>query len=94
MLQYYLRAAGLSLSWVGTGRFIFSHNYTDDDFAEVAERIVPFLQSRLEAPETLIDHMSLVFGAALLGESEHIAQSRIWARRAGGRACRRGARRP
>jgi glutamate-1-semialdehyde 2,1-aminomutase len=40
MFQYYLRAAGLSLSWVGTGRLIFSLNYTDADFAEVAERIV------------------------------------------------------
>jgi glutamate-1-semialdehyde 2,1-aminomutase len=40
MLQYYLRAEGLALSWVGTGRFIFSLNYTDADFAEVADRIV------------------------------------------------------
>jgi glutamate-1-semialdehyde 2,1-aminomutase len=40
MLQYYLRAAGLALSWVGTGRFIFSLNYSDADFAEVADRIV------------------------------------------------------
>jgi glutamate-1-semialdehyde 2,1-aminomutase len=40
MFQYYLRAAGLSLSWVGTGRLIFSLNYTDADFAEVADRIV------------------------------------------------------
>ena len=40
MLQYYLRAEGLALSWVGTGRFIFSHNYTDQDFAEVRERIL------------------------------------------------------
>ncbi|MEO1036621.1 MAG: aminotransferase class III-fold pyridoxal phosphate-dependent enzyme [Pseudomonadota bacterium] len=40
LLQYYLRAEGLSLSWVGTGRFIFSHNYTDVDFATVVERIV------------------------------------------------------
>jgi glutamate-1-semialdehyde 2,1-aminomutase len=40
MLQYYLRAEGLALSWVGTGRLIFSLNYTDADFAEVAERIV------------------------------------------------------
>jgi glutamate-1-semialdehyde 2,1-aminomutase len=36
MFQYYLRAAGLALSWVGTGRLIFSLNYTDEDFAEVA----------------------------------------------------------
>jgi glutamate-1-semialdehyde 2,1-aminomutase len=40
MLQYYLRVEGLALSWVGTGRFIFSLNYTDGDFAAVAERFV------------------------------------------------------
>jgi glutamate-1-semialdehyde 2,1-aminomutase len=38
MLQYYLRAEGLALSWVGTGRLIFSLNYTDADFATVADR--------------------------------------------------------
>ena len=40
MLQYYLRAEGLALSWVGTGRFIFSLNYDEADFAAVAERFV------------------------------------------------------
>jgi glutamate-1-semialdehyde 2,1-aminomutase len=40
MLQYYLRAEGIALSWVGTGRLIFSLNYTDTDFAEVANRFV------------------------------------------------------
>jgi len=40
MLQYYLRAEGLALSWIGTGRFIFSLNYTDADFAEVMQRFV------------------------------------------------------
>jgi glutamate-1-semialdehyde 2,1-aminomutase len=40
MLQYYLRAEGIALSWVGTGRLIFSLNYTDTDFAEVAQRFV------------------------------------------------------
>jgi glutamate-1-semialdehyde 2,1-aminomutase len=40
MFQYYLRAAGLYLSWVGTGRLIFSLNYTDADFGEVAARIL------------------------------------------------------
>jgi glutamate-1-semialdehyde 2,1-aminomutase len=40
MLQYYLRAEGLALSWVGTGRLIFSLNYGDGDFAEVAKRFV------------------------------------------------------
>jgi glutamate-1-semialdehyde 2,1-aminomutase len=40
MLQYYLRAAGLALSWVGTGRLIFSLNYSEADFTAVADRIV------------------------------------------------------
>src|SRR6266567_3274069 len=40
MLQYYLRAEGLALSWVGTGRLIFSLNYSDADFAAVAKRFV------------------------------------------------------
>ncbi|HVN41744.1 MAG TPA: aminotransferase class III-fold pyridoxal phosphate-dependent enzyme [Steroidobacteraceae bacterium] len=40
MLQYYLRAEGLLLSWVGTGRFIFSLNYTEAQFDAVADRIV------------------------------------------------------
>jgi glutamate-1-semialdehyde 2,1-aminomutase len=40
MLQYYLRAEGIALSWVGTGRLIFSLNYTDADFAEVEKRFV------------------------------------------------------
>jgi glutamate-1-semialdehyde 2,1-aminomutase len=45
MFQYYLRAAGLALSWVGTGRLIFSLNYTDADFAEVADLIVEAAQA-------------------------------------------------
>ncbi len=40
LLQYYLRAEGLALSWVGTGRFIFSLNYGPADFAAVADRFV------------------------------------------------------
>jgi glutamate-1-semialdehyde 2,1-aminomutase len=40
MLQFYLRAEGLALSWVGTGRFIFSLNYTDADVEVVADRFV------------------------------------------------------
>ncbi|HEY3847977.1 MAG TPA: aminotransferase class III-fold pyridoxal phosphate-dependent enzyme [Acetobacteraceae bacterium] len=40
MLQYYLRAEGLVLSWVGTGRIIFSLNYSDADFNEVADRFL------------------------------------------------------
>jgi glutamate-1-semialdehyde 2,1-aminomutase len=40
MLQYYLRAEGLLLSWTGTGRLNFSLNYTDADFADVVDRFV------------------------------------------------------
>jgi glutamate-1-semialdehyde 2,1-aminomutase len=40
MFQYYLRAEGLALSWVGTGRLIFSLNYSDADFDAVADRFV------------------------------------------------------
>jgi len=40
MFQYYLRAEGLALSWVGTGRLIFSFNYTEADFEAVADRFV------------------------------------------------------
>jgi glutamate-1-semialdehyde 2,1-aminomutase len=40
MFQYYLRAEGLALSWVGTGRLIFSLNYTDADFDAVASRFL------------------------------------------------------
>ena len=40
MFQYYLRAAGVSLSWVGTGRLIFSLDYDDAAFAEVVSRFV------------------------------------------------------
>jgi glutamate-1-semialdehyde 2,1-aminomutase len=40
MLQYYLRIQGLALSWVGTGRLIFSLNYSDADFEAVLQRFV------------------------------------------------------
>jgi len=45
MFQFYLRAAGLALSWVGTGRLIFSLNYGDADFAAVADRFVDAARS-------------------------------------------------
>ena len=40
MFQFYLRAEGLELSWIGSGRLIMSLNYPDADFAEVARRFV------------------------------------------------------
>jgi glutamate-1-semialdehyde 2,1-aminomutase len=40
MLQYYLRAEGLALSWVGTGRLIFSLDYTAAEYEAVAARFL------------------------------------------------------
>jgi glutamate-1-semialdehyde 2,1-aminomutase len=40
MLQYYLRAEGLALSWIGTGRLIFSLDIDDALFADVVDRFV------------------------------------------------------
>jgi glutamate-1-semialdehyde 2,1-aminomutase len=40
MLQFYLRAEGLEMSWVGSGRIIMSLNYTDEDFSEVRTRFI------------------------------------------------------
>jgi len=40
MFQYYLRAEGLTMSWIGTGRFVFSHDLTDADFDDIANRFV------------------------------------------------------
>jgi glutamate-1-semialdehyde 2,1-aminomutase len=40
MFQFYLRANGLALSWIGTGRLIFSLNYTEAEYQAVADRFV------------------------------------------------------
>jgi len=45
MFQYYLREQGLALSWIGTGRFIFSLNYSDADMQAVLERFITAAQS-------------------------------------------------
>jgi glutamate-1-semialdehyde 2,1-aminomutase len=45
LLQFYLRAEGLALSWVGSGRLIFSLNYSEADFAAVADRFVAAAQA-------------------------------------------------
>ena len=58
MLQYYLRAEGLALSWVGTGRLIFSLDIDDALFADVVRRFVAAAQAMMtdgwwETPEGL-----------------------------------------
>jgi len=45
MLQFYLREQGLALSWVGTGRLVFSLNYTQADFDIVCQRFVAAAQA-------------------------------------------------
>jgi len=45
MLQFYLRAHGLALSWVGSGRLIFSLNYGDVEFGEVVRRFADAAQA-------------------------------------------------
>jgi hypothetical protein len=58
MIQFYLRAAGLTLSWIGSGRFIMSDNYSDEDYNAVMRRIVT--DSRLSCLPHLCD--SIVAG--------------------------------
>jgi len=40
MLQYYLRDAGVALSWVGTGRLLFSLDWTPEQFDELITRML------------------------------------------------------
>ena len=40
MLQFYLRDEGLALSWVGSGRMIFSLNYGEAEMQQVLERLL------------------------------------------------------
>ena len=40
MLQFYLRAQGLAISWIGSGRMIMSHNFSDEDYEAVMQRFV------------------------------------------------------
>jgi len=40
LFQHYLRREGIALSWVGTGRIIFSLNFTDAEFVQVTQAFV------------------------------------------------------
>ena len=48
MLQYYLRAQGLSMSWIGTGRFVFSHDLEEADFDAIVARVVAAAEAMRE----------------------------------------------
>ena len=40
LFQFYLRREGIALSWIGTGRMIFSLNFTEHDFDEFCQRFI------------------------------------------------------
>ena len=40
MLQYYMRDAGVALSWVGTGRCLFALDWTEADYEELLKRML------------------------------------------------------
>jgi glutamate-1-semialdehyde 2,1-aminomutase len=40
LLQYYLRAEGITLSWVGTGRCMTSLDFTEQDYANLRSKLV------------------------------------------------------
>jgi glutamate-1-semialdehyde 2,1-aminomutase len=40
LLQYYLRAEGLTLSWVGTGRCLTNMDFTDEDYEELRTKLL------------------------------------------------------
>jgi glutamate-1-semialdehyde 2,1-aminomutase len=44
LLQYYLRAEGVMLSWVGTGRCLSSMDFTADDYQELQEKLLSAAQ--------------------------------------------------
>jgi glutamate-1-semialdehyde 2,1-aminomutase len=45
LLQYYLRAEGLTLSWVGTGRCLANMEFTDKDYGELRTKLLHAAQS-------------------------------------------------
>jgi glutamate-1-semialdehyde 2,1-aminomutase len=44
LLQYYLRAEGINLSWVGTGRCMSSLDFTEEDYQELETKLVNAVQ--------------------------------------------------
>ncbi len=88
MFQFYLRAEGLELSWIGSGRMIMSLNYTDEDFAEVARRFqraaqamqgdgwwwtAPHLTNKWIKRQMLKDMLSHRFGLRTAGQPPAVA---------------------
>ena len=89
MFQYYLRAAGLALGWIGTGRLIFSHALTGAEYQAIAERFVGAAEAMLADGwwwhDAALTRRSIE--GRMLGETLS-----AWRGRSGGEAWGRGAR--
>ena len=48
MFQYYMKDAGINLSWVGTGRLLFSLDWKEKDFDRLHDRIIAAAASMKE----------------------------------------------
>ena len=85
MFQFYLRAQGITMSWVGSGRFIFSHDFTDADcqefedrFTAAAEAMVadgwwwtaPHLSDKWIQRRVLRETLGALFGRRTVGSPE------------------------
>lgn len=74
MLQFYLRKHGLLLSWVGSGRMIFSLNYTDEQFSRVVSSVVAAAKEMQQdgwwwhAPDTTNKHIRRSVLREMLGQ--------------------------
>ena len=49
LLQYYLRAEGVTLSWVGTGRCLASMDFTADDYTALRVKLLDAARLAIEA---------------------------------------------
>merc|ERR1711920_561169 len=49
MFQYYLKDEGVNLSWVGTGRLLFSLNWETSDYERLLERLLRACEAMKEA---------------------------------------------
>src|SRR5262249_20400340 len=45
LFQYYLRAEGVTLSWVGTGRCLSSLDFTDEDYRDLDDKLCAAAQT-------------------------------------------------
>ena len=50
LLQYYLRAEGVTFSWVGTGRCLSSMDFTEEDYHDLQEKLVGAAQKMKDEP--------------------------------------------